>query len=372
LQNDDHNLNSEPEYDPDDWGAPLPHPVPSVPRAFGRPDALDHEPAEALPVAREIGAVKPVTANGMAQPAAPAPSKRRRGPVRAAPGPAAVVLPHAAKLDLVPAIFSRSALFRVGGADDPAVPAPAGQPAIAIEAQGGIHFTLSGPWPRMRDKAVWEVALEMAKAAPDAAALLRVGLSEFAERLGYADKGGDTLKWIGDSLRRLSHCRVEFDSPSASGPRLAGNLLLTARKAGSRMEIEIDTAFASRLLGEDYQFAMNRARRASLSTARARWMHDFLSTHSTQSRPFGLPYLRTLCGYSADPRRFPADLDRALKELALKAPEVLASHSFDKGTRSSEGWTVALVCGQEKRRFEQPKAAKKAPMKPVNRGGVAL
>jgi hypothetical protein len=376
MQRDD-DLEPKEPYDPDDWGAPLPQTMRSVAPsraapASASPGALDREKLGPSRQGVEGDADLAAPARQIGEPLAAAPAKRRKGPARVEAGRPVLTLPHASKLDLIPAVFSRGALFRVGGSDDKPIAAPAGKAATAIEAQGGINLTLAGPWPRMRDKAVWEIAIEMAKASPDAGSPIPVNLSEFAKRLGYVDKGGATLDWIWASLLRLSHCRVEFDSPSATGPRLAGKLLLSARKMGARMEIEIDPAFLPRLLGEDFQFFIDRERRARLSTALARWLHDFLSTHSTQSRPFGLPYLRGLCGYGASKRRFPADLDRALAELVLVAPEILASYSFDKATRSSDRWTLALVCGVEKRRFEQPAPNLGAGSKFGGRGGVAL
>lgn len=377
----------DPPYDPDDWGAP---PRESKQTASAAPEkrplapsneaALEGETALPSPIdftrleMQDLGAANECSRVVAATEPAAKLRARPRGPARIAAHGAAIQLPHAAKLDLVPATFSRSALFRVGGRDDPAVAASAGEPPIAIEAQGAASMTLWGPWPRMRDKAVWEIALEMAKESADAAAPIRVNLSEFANRLGYGDKSGATLEAIWTSLRRLSFCRVEFNIPSSPGARLAGNLLAAARELASKKEIQIDPAFCSRLMGEDYQFAINRTRRARLSTALARWMHDFLSTHSTQERPFDLLYLRELCGYGADKRRFPAHLQMALANLIRTAPEILASYSLNKHARSSERWTVALVCGEEARRFEQPIAAQKRPLtdRSSGRGGVAL
>lgn len=380
-------IEPDPPYDPDDWGAPPPKSAPDepqTPESFAPRGPREHistrdecpppilkeerlQGRDARSVEKDVHAGEQMT-----PPAATKPSPRRRGPARVVARGPAVRLPHATKLDLIPAIFSRSALFRVGGSDEAPTAASPGAPAIAIETQHRANMTLAGPWPRMRDKAVWEVALQMAKESADAAAPIRVNLSEFASRLGYVDKGGATLRWIWSSLRRLSLCHVEFNAPT--GTRLAGNLLAAAREQGGRKEIQIDPAFASGLLREDYQFAINRARRAQLSTALARWMHDFLSTHATQDQPFDLSYFRPLCGYGADKRRFPAELEAALADLAKTAPEILESYSFTKGTRSSEEWTVALVCGGETRRFEQPiRARKPVPAaRPSGRGSVAL
>lgn len=291
-------------------------------------------------------------------------------------------LPHASKADHFPAIFCRSALFRVGGADEnpDALTGPAGAAAgpVPMEAQGGANLTLEGPWPRMRDKAVWEAAISIAKGRPDAFGPIPVNLSDFAERLGMKDKGGRALEWIWTSLRRLARCRIEFDPPKSSGARIAGHLLLAARQAGRRREIQLDPALAARLLEEDYQFSLDLARRRKLSSALARWLHDFLSTHSDYARPLGLQYLRGLCGYTAAPRRFPAALRAALSEVAAKAPELLESSLIDDSSKSSSEWTVKLASGKEKRRFEQPKAAAFKPPpgsqggSKARRGGVAL
>lgn len=386
MQSDD-DFETVPPYDPDDWGAPLPADPPKVPSvgeassiaASGSadPQAKDADSAprdlRASPASVDAETVEAVPASDEpSQPQQTGRGKRRRSPARAIAGGPGIVLPHAAKADLFPAIFSRSALFRVSGADDSAIAPDASDPGIVIAAQGGVNLRIKGPWPRMRDKAVWEVALEMAKASPDASAPIPVSLSKFADRLGYADKGSDTLAWIWTSLRRLSLCQVEFDSPSPSGQPLVGNLLAAARETTFGKEIAIDPAFASRLLDEDFQFVIDRARRATLSTALARWLHDFLSTHSGPRRPLDVPYLRALCGYAGKNKRFPNELERALVELAQKAPGILSSHSFSKPTRSSDGWTVSLVYGQEKRRFEQPKPASKPAAPKPGRSGVAL
>lgn len=385
----EHELKLDLPYDPDDWGAPLPtnapeatefeRTPPGAPSGFVEPrhDADDSEQRDdgmaSEPACAETADSAPESGE-RAQARQAGRGKRRRSPAQAVAGCPCVVLPHAAKHDLFPAIFSRSALFRVSGADDPARAPNASDPAVVVEAQGGVNLRLKGPWPRMRDKAVWEVALEMAKASPDAAAPIPVSLSQFAARLGYADKGSDNLEWIWTSLRRLSFCQVEFDLPSSPGPRLVGKLLAAARETQFGKEIEIAPAFAARLLDEDFQFAIDRSRRATLSTALARWLHDFLSTHSSQSRPFDVPYLRALCGYGGEKKRFPSELEIALGELARKAPGILASYAFAKPTRSSDGWTVSLVCGAEKRRFEQPKPAPKPATARggSGRGGVAL
>lgn len=385
----EHNHESHLPYDPDDWGAALPTNAPEAtefeqapPGATSncvepRHDATNsarRDDGTVLESAQAETSGLPPSGQASAQPPPTGRGKRLRRPAQPIAGGPGLVLPHAAKLDLFPALFSRSALFRVSGADDPAMAHNASDQAVVIEAQGGVGLRLRGPWPRMRDKAVWEVALEMAKASPDAAAPIPVRLSQFAARLGYADKGSDNLEWIWTSLRRLSFCQVEFDLPSSSGPRLVGNLLAAARETPFGKEIEIVPAFATRLLNEDFQFAIDRSRRATLSTALARWLHDFLSTHSSQNRPFDVPYLRALCGYGGEKKRFPSELESALGELAQKAPGILASYAFAKPTRSSDGWTVSLVCGAEKRRFEQPKPAQKPATARggSGRGGVAL
>lgn len=303
--------------------------------------------------------------------------KRRTGPARQSAAATPIPLPHAKKLDYFPALFSRSALFRVGGADeDPdAFAGPAA--AIAIPAQGAVNLTLSGPWPRMRDKEVWEVALQLAKEAQDPSAPIRISLSDCAARLGRSDRSASTLDSIWRSLRRLALCRIEFDLPSAPMGRLGGNLLQAAREVGKRREIEVDLAFANKLLADESQFAINRQRRSLLSTALARWLHDFMSTHTTKEAAFvfEIRYLRELCGYGANKKRFPAALELALKELAQKAPEVLAGYAINKLGKSSDDWTGEVSSGSEKRLFQLPKAhggAQPVRPKPTGRGGVSL
>jgi hypothetical protein len=258
-------------------------------------------------------------------------------------------LAHAKKPDFFPALVARSALFRVGRPSARDAPHHG-----SIPSQGGFGLSLFGPWPRMRDKAVWEAAMALAKKRPDAAEPFPVCLSAIAAGMGLADHSGATLDSIWASMERLAACRIEFTLPT--GARCGGSLLGAATKDRRARQIQVDMELAGPLFLEDYQFKTDSARRAALGGSLAQWLHDFLSTHEPQGKPLTLGYMRELCGYDGARKSFPALLREALDELAQKAPALLQSHVLKKKGRSSDTWGIELARGPELPSYVKPRA----------------
>lgn len=318
----------------DDWDLPQP-PRPRAP-ADGDALAVASPPREAIPP-------RPLASRAATHTSA-TPAEAAQ-PVAASGIP--TVLAHADKPDLFPALAARSALFRVGRPS--ASDAPHQGP---VPSQGNYALSLFGPWPRMRDKAVWEAAMGLAKEAGNAAEPFRISLSAIAARMGLSDTSGAALDAIWASLELLAACRIEFTLPK--GARCGGSLLRAATKVGRARFIQVDMALAGPLFREDYQFKMDGARRAKLGGSLAQWLHDFLSTHDAQDKPLTLGYLRELCGYDGPRKSFPALLRGALDELAQKAPELLQSHSLKKRSRASDAWSIELSRGSARPSFAKP------------------
>lgn len=346
----------------DDWDLPQP-PRPRAP-ADGQALAAASRPAS--------GGSRPtalIAASATSHPAATTAEALRATSAAGAPS----ALAHADKPNLFPALAARSALFRVGRPS--AHDAPHRGP---IPAQGDYGLTLSGPWPRMRDKAVWETAMQLAKERANAAEPFQVGLSEIAGRMGLSDTSGGALDSIWSSLERLAACVVEFQLPT--GARCQGSLLKAATKMARAHFIQVDMALAEPLFHDDYQFKIDGARRANLGGSLAQWLHDFLSTHEQQERPLTLGYLRDLCGYDGPRKGFPELLRIALAELADKVPELLQSHALAKRGRSSDGWGIELRRGTERPSFAKPRKSsspsesriRKGPRAPSRKSGPAL
>lgn len=275
--------------------------------------------------------------------------------------PTPIAIPHRNKPQHFPAFMSRSALFRAGRVN--ATPLAS---AIEIPAQG-CQIKVSGPRLSMRDKCVWEIALQLAKeASGDMALPYEVSLRDFARRLGESDFGGSNLESIWQCLRRLCLARVEFAIPGhGSG---VGALLSTAVKTDGRCHLRLNPDFALPALTGDKQFRNRSERRNALASVLAQWLHDFFSTHSA-ARDLDFGYLRGLCGYDGPKRNFPARLRVAMAELTKFAPELMAGFEIVKSGRDSDGWKLKAIKGPEQPEFTMPKAHQ-AQRK--YKGGVAL
>lgn len=270
-------------------------------------------------------------------------------------------LPHANKPDHFPAFMSRSALFSVSkGA------APAYAQFTEIPSQGS-SIRLHGPRLTMRDKSIWEIAIQIAKEkSSDIAKPFEVSLREFVRRLGEKDTGGAGLESIWESLRRLCLARIEI---CVKGRSIGvGSMLATVVKREGRCFVRLNPDFAIPALTMDHQFRICSQRRNRVAMALGQWLHDFLSTHNA-SRDMDLAYLRKLCGYDGPKRNFAGKLNLALVDLQRQAPELLESFAIDKTARDSDKWILRISRGSELPQFIMPSTPRQSSQK---RGGPAL
>lgn len=269
-------------------------------------------------------------------------------------------IPHRNKLEHFPAFMARSALFKAGR-----IAGAGSVENLALPAQG-CKLTVSGPRLTMRDKIIWETAIQIAKeTSPDMSKPFEISLRNFARRMGDNDTCGAALSSIWDSLLRLSHARVEFSIPGSCAG--VGSMLSTAIKRADRFYLRINPDFALPAMTGDKQFRIRSQRRRGLSTALAQWLHDFFSTHQT-TRDMDLGYLRGLCGYDGAKRNFPAKLRAAMEELSKKLPDVIASFAIDRIGKDGDTWMLKVTKGPEKPEFVMPKIAAKTS----RHNGVAL
>lgn len=272
-----------------------------------------------------------------------------------------IEIPHRGKLDYFPALTSRSALFRASQTCETF------QQLTEIPSQGSSMRVL-GPRLSMRDKSIWEIAMQLAKeSAPDMSKPFEVSLREFVRRLGSKDVSGPALESIWGSLSRLCLTRIEFViKGQCSG---VGSMLSTAIKQDGRCYLRLNPDFAIPALTIDHQFRINSQRRMTFSSALTQWLHDFLSTHTT-TRDMDLRYLRGLSGYDGTKRNFAGKLKQALDELVKHAPELVAKYEIIRGTRDSDEWTLRIQRGAEQPQYVMPSSS--TPMVRGRRGGVAL
>lgn len=280
------------------------------------------------------------------------------------PTPAPTVgrpIPHKNRPNHFPGFIARSAMFRVSDKHGHfAQPTP-------IRAQQ-CTLTLSGPALNMRDKHIWETAIQIAKErAPHAGESFVIELRDFARRMGSDNRSGPALTSIWESLKRLAQCRVEFEiEDSCKG---IGSLIATAQRVEDTLYLRLNADFAIPALLGDKQFVFDQARRRALPYALSQWLHDFFSTHK-KSIDMDLLYLRELCGYDGTARNFPSRLRSAMTALVAAAPELVASFEIVETGRCSDGWILRVTLGSSKPSF--------LPAQPVpvqhkgGRGGLAL
>ena len=248
------------------------------------------------------------------------------------------LLPNCRKPDQFPAFATRSALF-CASKHASALP-----PNTPVKSQGAYALRAGGPRLDMRDKAIWEAAMRLAKECPNPSQDIPVNLSELARRIGLRDANGAALSRIWKSLERLAQADVEL---TLQGKAHAGKMLAAAVVNGRARSIRLDLGLCAFVLESDAQFKIDSARRHALSSSLAQWLHDFFSTHSAYGASLTLGYLRELCGFEGQARRFPKLLDAAMAELAAKAPQLVAGHRVNKSGRSSEKWALEVNRGPE-------------------------
>lgn len=307
---------------------------------------------------------EPVYAARSAPAPAPAPPARERPRVAEAPH---VAFPYCGKPGHIPGLFCRSALF---GAHRSAA---SGCPAeiLSIPAQGQYAIEFEGIPLSMRDKSIFESLVRLAKrASHDLSADFHTSLSAIAVEAGAA-RGGRALDGITASLHRLQTACIGYrlwDGTQGRG-RLLGHFDVSASGLCARF----DSGLILDLFGKDKQFSIDSARRDSLDSPLAQWLHDFLSTHNAGEK-LTYDYLLSRSGFTARRKNFPAQLVRALDAIHAIAPGLVASYAVAKPTQDSAKWTLCVASGGEKPSFEDPskKGHGGARQALPRRGGVAL
>jgi hypothetical protein len=300
---------------------------------------------------------------------------------------------HWARPDFFPSLTARSSLFcasRLGtyNTDDKA------SQTIELKCQGA-SLVYTGPRLDMHDKLVWETAVQIAKdrKAPVGTTFV-ISLRDFAGRMGWKNPSGTNLKWIWTSIKRLSRAHLEYRATSKDGKlgedgldlgseEGVGNLIAGAVRTGDSYSIQICEHFSKFAFELDKQFLIQIKRRETLKGLLAKWLHDFLSTH-TKEQEFDLCYLRELSGFTGRQKDFPVKLKQALDELGQSIPSLVAGHEIQKIGKSSDEWRVLVQRGDEKPQFLLPRLAPsrietppkvnkpKGASKRSNRSGPAL
>ena len=268
-------------------------------------------------------------------------------------------IPHRGKHNAFPGFAARSALFKAtkacGGYDQ----------LTSIKAQGATLQAI-GPKLDMRDKRVWEIAIELAKQrAGSIGDRYEIELREFARRMGNNNPNSRALQSIWNSLANLALVRVVF-SINKGSQQGVGSLIASAGRDGGKLFLRLNPDFALPALLCDQQFEINSARRSKIGSALGQWLHDFYSTHS-ESIPIDLAYLMELSGYDGAVKNFPARLKAAMEELVSAAPEVVQGYSINSTTRSGQAWTIQVQLGEEKRARHRP-----APMPTLSKASLKV
>lgn len=345
------NKNPDTKLYSDDWDEPAPGARPDDIPPFD--EAID---VEAREVTREAARRRSAKEAAPDAPAFADPDDA----AQAILGPIA----HWAKPEFFPSLTARSSLFcasRIGtyNTDD------AKNETIELKCQGA-SLTYTGPRLDMHDKLVWETAVQIAKdrKAP-VGTTFTISLRDFASRMGWKNPSGTNLKWIWTSIKRLSRAHLEYKAtpkdarpgeergpaPTVEG---VGNLIAGAQRRGDSYAIQICEQFSKFAFELDKQFLIQIKRRETLKNLLAKWLHDFLSTH-TKEQEFDIAYLRDLSGFTGRQKDFPAKLMTALDELKASVPGLVAGYEIVKSGKSSDDWKVVVKRGDEKPQFIMPR-----------------
>lgn len=279
----------------------------------------------------------------------PAKSKRAYGRSRRAAATPSTRLPLAHEPDMFPAFMSRSALFS-------AIRANSGEfLAGPVRASGNVSVSVQGPQLSMADKRVWESLVRIAKrGAIDVERPFKVSMPSIAEMAGFGRAQGRSA-WA--AIERLAATRVDavVDGVGVSGP-----LLASAKKDGQRSAVEFDPMFMQAALGRTLNIAMPDAPRGRAQPPLAQWMGDYFQTHEPFAKAPDLRYLSELCGHGGSPKGFVAALEAAMATLQAARPDLIASWSIDKSTRSSLEWTLLVARGASRPQVKRPFKGKAA------------
>jgi hypothetical protein len=184
--------------------------------------------------------------------------------------------------------------------------------------------------------------------------------------MGWKNPSGTNLKWIWSSIKRLSRAHLEYkatpkdsrpgEEPQESTVEGVGNLIAGAQRRGDAYAIQICEHFSKFAFELDKQFLIQIKRRETLNGLLAKWLHDFLSTH-TKEQEFDICYLRELSGFTGRQKDFPVKLFQALDELKQSIPTLVADYVIQKISKNSDNWKVLVHRGDEKPQFVMPKLA---------------
>ena len=293
-------------------------------------------------------------------------------PTESDPFAAAIPFPLDGKVGQFPAFMARSGLFSVGFA--PSASSPVAIAPIDIPAQGKYSITLQGSRLTMRDKRLWEVAIDFAKSSKQGVGgMFHIPILEFSKALGWVDRSSKTRECVWNELSLLAAARINFILPD--GTEGAGALISTLARKDGTVSLRLNPDFILNAFGRDTQFTMNPTRRAQLKSTLAQWLHDFFCTHST-TPPLTLGYLRKLSGYAGDERRFPSDLDKAMSELRLAAPQMVSEFEVRKDGKNGSDWKLCITKGTEQPTFTMPShgssGARRGATRSAKQRGVQL
>lgn len=295
----------------------------------------------------------------------------------------ATPFPFSNKPDHFPGMLARSGLFCVARPRNDAT-----QPieCIAIKAQSPYAIAFCGIRLTMSDKRVIEAVVRLAKSSShDITQPMECSLRAIANAMGWKNVSGTSTNWIWESLVRLTLARIDFRL--ADGVPRSGKLLASVSKTSTGLLVSFDPGFVVPAFGIDLQFAINIKRREALATPLAKWLHDFVSTH-TKPYNFTVKHLREITGYDARAKSFPAAISAATSAICAACPELAESFPVKGSTKASDNWTAMYTPGPESANFFDPMgktafppavAAKPrrnglppAPATRPRRGGVAL
>lgn len=348
-----HKQQFEEFYEPD-WDAAQPDEPAQPTHQVAQPKGA---PASAAPLAAVVSPS-----------AAEAPTGPAHAPAQGSNPPQQVLAawPPRDRVGLYPSLFSRSALFQVGkGKRD----AP-WRATRTVACQGEHELEATGPRLSTRDKAVWEFAIDSARVAGQIGEEFELPLRACALALGATkDRSSKSLDRVFESLGRLAGTQLNFKF--ATGESGSCKLLARAAMRGKACVVALDPAFGA-LLAADFLFKIDTARRRTLGSDVAKWLHDFHSTHEQFDGAFLVGTLRKLCGYEAQEGHFSGRLVAALEDAKALAPGIVAGFEVSKPKAKADAWKLSVARGDDAASFEMPERAWRARSGMAGKGGVKL
>lgn len=265
--------------------------------------------------------------------------------------------PHG-NLDMEPNAFSRSAMF---GCSRRKIMVGMAYPERILAAQGKYVIKYTGPDLDQNDSEVWQLALAWCRASgKPAGSTIEFNFNDWCRVLERSESSGTVNEGIMQSLVRLSHVTLTWDSPNVEG---VCHLINDAgRDKTTGKGFVTLSRFVAGMLKDDCT-ELHLRRKVRLKSSLAKWMHDYFSTSSTPT-PYNLSTLRDLSGTSSDVelRMFRVRVLKAVEELKTCTPPL-----FDTKTRvakKANGEYALFVVKATNSRILPPKRAQE-PVQPV-------